>query len=77
MPEFTKIREYTNRSADALKVQIIEVGNKRYLDIRKYYMYGSSYKPTRKGLMLNAEQFEMMFKVLQDHQGSIRARLGE
>ena len=77
MTKFKDLKEYTNKQADSLKVNILEIEGRRYLDIRKYYRDGGKYKPTKKGVMLDLEQFEHLFKTLQGHQGDIRTKLGE
>lgn len=45
-------------------ISISEFNGQKYLDIRKYYEEEGEWKPTKKGIALNKEQYEAVLDIL-------------
>lgn len=45
-------------------ISISEFNGQKYLDIRKYYEEEGEWKPTKKGIALNREQYEAVLDIL-------------
>ena len=52
-------------------VKLSSYRNKNYLDIRKFYLDGDEWKPTKKGVTLSDDQFEELLKIFTDNKSSI------
>ncbi|MCX7883322.1 MAG: transcriptional coactivator p15/PC4 family protein [Brevinematales bacterium] len=45
-------------------ISISEFNGQKFLDIRKYYEEDGEWKPTKKGIALNKEQYEAVLEIL-------------
>ena len=68
------------RAKDKLVIETKTYMNRKYLDIRVFYMDDNSgtYKPTKKGITLNnTKDIKELLKVMSDNLGEIETFLGD
>jgi len=56
-------------------INISNFKNVKFLDIRKYYQEGDEWKPTKKGITVNFEQFSDLLKFLNSKENEIKEKL--
>ena len=57
-------------------VSILELGNGKYVDIRKYFMDDDGeMKPTKKGIALSKDQFNAVLALLNEKKDEIAAAI--
>ncbi len=58
-------------------VSISEYKKVKYLDIRKYYEDNDQWRPTKKGITVNSEQFSDLMNLLKDKENEIKEFLNK
>lgn len=56
-------------------INISNFKNVKFLDIRKYYQEGEEWKPTKKGITVNSEQFSELLQFLNSKEKEIKEKL--
>lgn len=56
-------------------ISVSEFKNNKFLDIRKYYRDGAEWKPTKKGITINLEQFSDLLVFLNKNEQIIKDKL--
>ncbi|MBN2544644.1 MAG: transcriptional coactivator p15/PC4 family protein [Spirochaetes bacterium] len=56
-------------------INISNFKNVKFLDIRKYYQEGEDWKPTKKGITVNSEQFSQLLSFLNEKEKEIKEKL--
>lgn len=57
-------------------ISISEYKSSKFIDIRKFYLEGEEWKPTKKGITLNSSQFKEVLDVLNKNESQIMTLLG-
>ena len=71
--ELKQIGEVKNGN---IQITISEFNNVKYLNIRKYYKdEGGELKPTKKGIVLNKNQFQEVLTILNEKKEDIESSL--
>ncbi len=58
-------------------ISISQYKNSKYLDIRKYYEENGEWKPTKKGITVNHDQFTGLLNFLKDKENEIKELLNK
>lgn len=56
-------------------ISISEFKSSKFLDIRKFYKEGNDWKPTKKGITINSDQFDELLKFLNENEKKIKELL--
>lgn len=57
---------------EPIHISLSSYKGKKYLDVRKYYLAGDDWRPTKKGVTLNYDQIGDFVKLIQDSDSVIK-----